>query len=306
MEHQPVMLEPVLHGLDIEANGNYIDGTFGRGGHSKAILAQLNAAGRLYAIDRDLAAIASAQQQYADESRFAIAHGSFEKLAEFSQGWDIMGNVQGILLDLGVSSPQLDDPGRGFSFMHDGPLDMRMDNSQGLSAQEWLAKAEAAEIADVLWQYGEERFSRRIAKHIVAERDKVAITSTTQLALLIKEACPKVDKHKHPATRSFQAIRIFINQELEALKHVLLQCLDVLAQGGRLVVISFHSLEDRLVKRFFREQSVGKQLPRGLPVMGENEGRRLRLHGRAIKPSDTEVQRNPRARSAVLRIAEKL
>lgn len=306
MDHQPVLLQAVLEALDVRVDGIYIDATFGRGGHAAAILAKLGPAGRLYALDRDPDAVAAAQGRFSDELRFDIHHGSFEMLNQACEQWKIAGRISGILLDLGVSSPQLDNPQRGFSFQHDGPLDMRMDNSRGVTAAEWLMNADEQEIADVLWRYGEERFSRRIARRIVMQRDEQPITTTRQLAEVIASAAPHTEHHKHPATRSFQAIRIFINRELDALDSVLKQSVDLLASGGRLAVISFHSLEDRMVKRYFRELAVGRELPRGLPVKEGRTGQRLRLIGKAIKPAADEIVANPRARSAVLRIAEKL
>jgi 16S rRNA (cytosine1402-N4)-methyltransferase len=306
VDHQPVLLQAVLEALNVQVDGIYIDATFGRGGHAAAILARLDPSGRLYALDRDPDAVAAAQRQFGDEPRFDIHHGSFEMLNQACEQWKIAGRINGILLDLGVSSPQLDDPQRGFSFQHDGPLDMRMDNSRGTTAAEWLKQADEQEIADVLWRYGEERHSRRIARRIVIQRDEQPITTTRQLAELIASAAPHTEHHKHPATRSFQAIRIFINRELDALESVLTQGVDLLASGGRLVVISFHSLEDRIVKRYFRELAVGRELPRGLPVKEGRTGQRLRLIGKAIKPATDETLTNPRARSAVLRIAEKL
>ncbi|HEX7028669.1 MAG TPA: 16S rRNA (cytosine(1402)-N(4))-methyltransferase RsmH [Gammaproteobacteria bacterium] len=306
MEHQPVMLRPVLEALDVQADGIYIDGTFGRGGHAAAILERLGPAGRLFALDRDPEAVAEGRRRFGDDPRFAIFHESFEMLKHVGERCGIEGRVNGILLDLGVSSPQLDDPGRGFSFQHDGPLDMRMDNSRGVSAAEWLAHAGEAEIADVLWRYGEERHARRIARQIVAQRETEPITTTGRLAELIRTASPPTERHKNPATRSFQAIRIFINRELEALPAALRQSVELLARGGRLAVISFHSLEDRIVKRFMREQAAGKALPRGLPVRDGHVGRNMHLIGKAMKPSAAEADANPRARSAVLRVAEKL
>lgn len=306
MEHQPVMLQPVLEALDVQAEGIYIDGTFGRGGHSAAILDRLGPEGRLYAFDHDPAAVDAGRRRFADDARFTVFHESFEMLKHIGEQCGIDGRVNGILLDLGVSSPQLDDPGRGFSFQYDGPLDMRMDNSRGIPASQWLAQADEAEIADVLWRYGEERHARRIARRIVSQRVEQPIDTTGRLAALIRDASPRTERHKNPATRSFQAIRIFINRELEALTAVLQQSVDLLARSGRLAVISFHSLEDRMVKRFLREQATGKALPRGLPVKEGHVGQTMRLVGKAIKPSAAETALNPRSRSAVLRVAEKL
>lgn len=306
LEHVPVLLAEAVAALDVEEDGLYLDGTFGRGGHSAAILAQLGPAGRLFAIDQDLAAIDVARQRFAEEPRFDIAHGSFAELVAMCDAWGVTGKLDGVLLDIGVSSPQLDDPERGFSFQAEGPLDMRMNQSVGLSAAEWLAEAEEQEIAEVLWRYGEERNSRRIARRIVERREEQPITTTRQLAQLIESASKVRDRKKHPATRSFQAIRIFINRELDVLQQALQGALDVLKPGGRLAVISFHSLEDRIVKHFMREQAKGKPVARGLPVSESQLGLTLKLVGKAIKPGEAELERNPRARSAVLRVAEKL
>lgn len=305
-EHQPVMLEEALTGLAIKPNGLYVDGTFGRGGHSRAILNSLSDEGRLLAIDKDPAAHATAEQDFANDSRFQIARGSFAAMHELikQQGW--LGQVDGILLDLGVSSPQLDDAERGFSFKQAGPLDMRMDPEQGMSAAEWLMQAAEKEIAHVLKEYGEERFAKRIAAAIVKERMAAPIETTNRLASIVAAANPKWEKGKDPATRSFQAIRIFINHELDDLQTCLSSVLDILKPGGRLVVISFHSLEDRMIKRFIREQSRGDQFPLDLPVTHVQLNQKMRAIGKAIKAGKTEQQQNVRSRSAVLRIAEKL
>lgn len=304
-EHQPVMLEEALTGLALKPNGTYIDGTFGRGGHSRAILAALQQ-GRLIAMDKDPLAIKAGQGLMDKEPRFHIENGSFASLKQLVQQMDCLGKVDGILLDLGVSSPQLDEAERGFSFQQDGPLDMRMDPSSGQSATAWLAGAGEQEIAGVLKEYGEERFAKRIARAIVKARQEAPIDTTKRLAAIVAAANPKWEPGKDPATRSFQAIRIFINQELEDLKTCLDDVLEILAPGGRLVVISFHSLEDRIVKRFIREQSRGDQYPPDLPITHVQLQVRMRAVGKAIKPSKTEVDANPRARSAVMRIAEKL
>ncbi len=305
-EHHSVLLRPSLEALRIDPAGVYMDGTFGRGGHSRLILAALGESGRLIAIDRDPEAVAYGQAQFADDSRFSIVHGSFAMLAEVAQQAGVMGRVDGILLDLGVSSPQLDQAERGFSFGKSGPLDMRMDPSQGQSAAQWLARAEVNEIADVLKEYGEERHAKRIARAIVTARTEAPITTTQRLAEVVSEANPSWEKGKHPATRSFQAIRIHINGELEAIKACLAQVIDVLALGGRLAVISFHSLEDRLVKRFMRDQAKGDRFPPGVPVRQDQLQPRLRLVGKAIHPDAAEIEANPRARSAVLRVAERV
>ncbi|MGC0829499.1 16S rRNA (cytosine(1402)-N(4))-methyltransferase RsmH [Pantoea agglomerans] len=305
-KHTTVLLDEAVNGLNIREDGIYIDGTFGRGGHSRLILSQLGEKGKLIAIDRDPQAIAAAAE--ITDPRFSIIHGPFSALAEYVSERDLVGKIDGILLDLGVSSPQLDDAERGFSFMRDGPLDMRMDPSRGHSAAEWLLHAEEADIAFVLKTYGEERFAKRIARAIVERNREQPMTRTRELAEVISIAMPVKDKFKHPATRSFQAIRIWINSELEEIDIALKGAIEVLAPQGRLSVISFHSLEDRLVKRFMRDQSRGPQVPPGIP-MTEHQlralgGRELKLLGK-MSPGDAEVSENPRARSSVLRIAEK-
>ncbi|WP_315309535.1 16S rRNA (cytosine(1402)-N(4))-methyltransferase RsmH [Pantoea vagans] len=305
-KHTTVLLDEAVNGLNIREDGIYIDGTFGRGGHSRLILSQLGEKGRLIAIDRDPQAIAAAAE--ITDPRFSIIHGPFSALAEYVAERDLVGKIDGILLDLGVSSPQLDDAERGFSFMRDGPLDMRMDPSRGHSAAEWLLHAEEADIAFVLKTYGEERFSKRIARAIVERNREQPMTRTRELAEVISVAMPVKDKFKHPATRSFQAIRIWINSELEEIDIALKGAVEVLAPQGRLSVISFHSLEDRLVKRFMRDQSRGPQVPAGIPMTEQQlralGGRELKLLGK-MSPGDAEVSENPRARSSVLRIAEK-
>jgi 16S rRNA (cytosine1402-N4)-methyltransferase len=304
--HRPVLLDEVLDALQIKQDGLYVDGTFGRGGHTAAILERLHARGSLLAFDKDPDALAFAADRFNNESRLILRRGSFRNLGSVltELGW--RGKVDGILLDLGVSSPQLDDASRGFSFLNEGPLDMRMDPQSGVSASDWLADASAGEIADVLWRYGEERHSRRIARAIVAARSTTPIRSTRQLAELIAAAAPGREGKKHPATRSFQAIRIFINEELQDLEVVLPQAVEALAPGGRLVVISFHSLEDRVVKRFIRDELRGPQLPPDLPVMPQMFKPRLRAVGKPVRAAEAEVQVNPRARSAVLRVAERV
>ncbi|PQQ42171.1 16S rRNA (cytosine(1402)-N(4))-methyltransferase [Photorhabdus luminescens] len=306
-KHTSVLLDEAVNGLNIRENGIYIDGTFGRGGHSRLILSQLGTAGRLIAIDRDPQAIEVAKA--ITDPRFSIVHGPFSKLAHYIENAGLTGKIDGVLLDLGVSSPQLDDPERGFSFMRDGPLDMRMDPTRGQSAAEWLMHATADDIAWVLKTFGEERFAKRIARAIVARNQEDPITRTKALADLIAQASPVKEKHKHPATRSFQAIRIYINSELEEIEQALEGALQVLAPQGRLSVISFHSLEDRIVKRFIRQNSRGPQVPAGLPLTEEQlkarGGRSLKSIGK-MKPSEGEVADNPRARSSVLRFAEKV
>jgi len=303
-KHTPVLLNEILQGLKIRSDGMYIDCTFGRGGHSRAILEQLGEDGSLLAFDRDPDAIAAVDRQLLDDPRFTLVHGSYTRLEETVKAMKLTRKVNGIFLDLGVSSPQLDDASRGFSFMRDGDLDMRMDNSRGMTAAEWLNQAPAEEIANVLYEYGDERFSRRIARVIVEQRDEVPITRTTQLAALVASAIPRKEKDKHPATRTFQAIRIFINRELEELDTVLTQAMNVLAANGRLLVISFHSLEDRIVKRFMRDQSRGVDIPREIPVTHDVFKSKLTIVGKPIRCQPEEIKNNPRARSAVLRIAE--
>ena len=304
--HTPVLLDEVLAGLSVKADGRYCDATFGRGGHTAAILAQLGPAGRVCAIDRDPDAIAAGRERFKAESRLTLVRGSFGRLEERvrAAGWE--GELQGVLLDLGVSSPQLDEAGRGFSFMQDGPLDMRMDNESGLSAAQWLARAGEREIADVLFKLGEEKFSRRIARAIVAARAETPIVTTRQLAGIVAGAVPTREPGKHPATRTFQAIRIHVNRELEEAEAALPQAVNLLAPGGRLCVISFHSLEDRLVKRFMRREAQGDPIYAELPNVPPHARPRLKLIGGAVMPGDVEVARNPRARSAVLRVAERV
>jgi len=306
LHHRPVLFAEVLEALAVRPDGRYVDGTFGRGGHAGAILAQLGAEGRLLAVDKDPTAVAVARERFGSDPRFAIEQGSFAALASLvaARGWT--GQVNGILLDLGVSSPQLDDPSRGFSFRLAGPLDMRMDPGAGLSAADWLAAADEAEISQVLRDYGEERHARRIARAIVAHRTAQGpITTTEGLSELIARANPSREPGKDPATRTFQAIRIFINRELEDLETVLSQVIDLLAPGGRLAVISFHSLEDRRVKRFIRQEEKGTPPPPDLPIRWEHQPRLVAV-GKAIRPGEQELAENPRARSAVLRIAERL
>jgi 16S rRNA (cytosine1402-N4)-methyltransferase len=307
-QHIPVLLNEAVDGLMLSADGIYVDATFGRGSHSRAILDRLSSAGKLIAFDKDPEAVAYAKQHFSQDKRFIIVHGSYARLQMWLTELNVFGSVCGILFDLGVSSPQLDNPERGFSFVRRGQLDMRMDTSQGVNAMQWLAAVGEKELADVLWQYGEEKFSRRIARSIVAARQIEPITTTIQLADLIKSAMPKAaySHDKHPATRSFQAIRIAVNQELSELQQGLSQALEALKIGGRLSAISFHSLEDRIVKQFFRAQEKGEELPRGLPVKGSSFIARLKTIGKPVKPNEAEIDFNPRARSATLRIAEKL
>jgi 16S rRNA (cytosine1402-N4)-methyltransferase len=290
--HRPVMLDEALAGLGLRAGGTYVDATFGRGGHSRAILDRLAGSGALHALDQDPQAVAHARAAFAGDTNFSIHHRNFAALATLADELGIRGRIDGVLMDLGVSSPQLDEAARGFSFSKDGPLDMRMNPQAGESAAAWLARADEAEIADVLWRFGDERNSRRIARRIVETRAQTPIVTTAQLAALIAAVPGPRSRHIHPATRSFQAIRIHINRELDALQTALDAAIEVLAPGGRLVVISFHSLEDRMVKRRLRDAT-------------RTEPPQLRLHGKRF-PSDAECAANPRARSAVLRIAERL
>ena len=305
-EHIPVLLNETLEALSIKPDGIYIDGTFGRGGHSAKILQQLGSDGCLIGIDRDVTAVNCAQQRFGKDPRFQMFHRGFEELAKVADEAGITGKVDGILLDLGVSSPQLDEDERGFSFMRDGPLDMRMDQRESMTAADWLASASQEEIRDVLRRYREERFAGRIATAIVKQRDEEAIVTTMQLAQLVETAMPRKEKGKHPATRTFQALRIKLNRELEQVESALQQSLEVLKPGGRLAVISFHSLEDRLVKRFMRYQSTADHVPIGLPVPSEGMHARMRLVGKPVAPGDEEISRNPRARSSRLRVAERL
>ncbi|MCP3871370.1 MAG: 16S rRNA (cytosine(1402)-N(4))-methyltransferase RsmH [Gammaproteobacteria bacterium] len=304
--HRPVLLKEALEALVISGSGRYVDGTFGRGGHSQSILGQLDKEGRLLAIDKDPEAIAAGRKLVETDDRFSIEQASFSALEHLVRMREWQGRINGILLDLGVSSPQLDDPNRGFSFLNDGPLDMRMDYSQGVGAAEWLATAKSSEIANVLYRYGDERFSRRIANAVTRALEEGPIETTGKLADLIAGAVPRREKGKHPATRSFQAIRIHINSELSDLEACLSQAVDVLAPGGRLVVISFHSLEDRVAKRFIRDQARGDWFPAGVPVRESEMQPRMKSVGKAVYPSEAEVAANPRARSAVMRVAERL
>jgi 16S rRNA (cytosine1402-N4)-methyltransferase len=300
--HVPVMLEQSLEGLHVRSEGTYLDGTFGRGGHARALLARLGAGGRLLLMDRDPAAVAVARAQFGDDARVAIRHGSFADLAE----WDAAQHgLDGVLLDLGVSSPQLDDAARGFSFQADAPLDMRMDPTHGESAAQFLARAKESDIADVLWRLGEERHSRRIARAIVERRSVEPLQRTGELAELITRTIGRREPGKHPATRTFQALRIAVNGELDALERGLQGALARLRPGGRLVVISFHSLEDRIVKRFVRAESQAAPTRHGLPPPAPVE-LHLKPIGSAQFPDAHEVAANPRSRSAVLRVAERL
>jgi 16S rRNA (cytosine1402-N4)-methyltransferase len=302
--HVTVLLEEAVDALAIKTGGAYIDATFGRGGHSRRILAALGASGHLLAMDRDPAAIAAGQA--VNDPRFRLVHGAFGELAEVARAAGIAA-ADGILFDIGVSSPQIDEGERGFSFRHDAPLDMRMDTTQGETAAEWLARADTREITEVIRNYGEERFAFQIAKKVVAARLAQPVVTTGQFAAIVRTAVRTREPGQDPATRSFQALRIHINQELGQLEVALPQALELLKPGGRLVVISFHSLEDRIVKSFMREQSSADVLPKNLPLRADQLPKpKLRPVGKAMKPSAAEIEANPRARSAVLRVAEKL
>lgn len=305
-EHDSVLLNEAVEALVIDPNGIYIDCTFGRGGHSRAILSHLSQEGRLIGFDKDLQAIAVGEQLQQEDDRFSIVHESFSLLEQevSKRGW--IGEVTGVLMDLGVSSPQLDQAERGFSFMQDGPLDMRMDTTRGQTAEQWIADTDEEDMVWTFKNYGEERYAKRIARAIVEKRAKSPITRTKQLADIISEAHPRWEKHKHPATRCFQAIRIAVNRELDDLKDTLEQALNILKVGGRLVAISFHSLEDRIVKQFIQKQEKGQDFPPGLPITEDMINRRMKKVGKFTKAGDSELERNIRARSAVMRVAEKL
>ncbi len=300
------MLQPVLDGLALKADGVYLDGTFGRGGHSRAILDLLGPDGRLIAVDRDPEAIASADKDLIADRRFELVRGEIADLKKIADARGLLGQVDGVLLDLGVSSPQLDDAGRGFSFLRDGPLDMRMDPETGVSAARWLASVDERELKRTLQKFGEEKFAGRIAKAIIAARTEKTIERTGELAEIVADAVPIKHGKKHPATKTFQAIRIKMNAELEQLHAGLDASLALLKRGGRLCVISFHSLEDRPVKRFMRDHSLVPVPYRGLPNIPDEMQPPLRLVGKAVAATDAEVKSNVRARSAHLRIAERL
>ncbi len=303
LQHETVLLEEAVAALNIRPDGIYVDATFGRGGHSRRILAALGEAGRLWAFDKDPAAIAAGQVWI--DSRFGLIHSGFVHLAA-RLGERGVQRVDGVLMDLGVSSPQLDDAERGFSFRFDAPLDMRMDTTQGQSAADWLALADEADIRGVIKDYGEERYAKSIASAIVAQRALAPITTTRRLAELVAAAVPTREPGQNPATRTFQAIRIYLNRELEELSLALPQAMQMLAPDGRLAVISFHSLEDRIVKRALREASSPPEMPRRLPVRAVDIPEpKIRLIGRAIRPGHAETEANPRARSATMRVAER-
>lgn len=304
--HTPVLLQEVLVALDLRAGGRYLDATFGRGGHSAAILERLGPEGAVIAFDRDPAAIAAGRERFANDGRMTLVSSAFSRLSTVVAQMGLVGGIDGVLLDLGVSSPQLDDATRGFSFMQDGPLDMRMDDSTGASAADFVAKAPEHEIARVIREYGEDRFAKRIARAIVAARREAPIVRTLQLAQIVAQSIPVREPGKHPATRTFQAIRIQVNQEFEEIRAALAGSLAVLAPHGRLCVISFHSLEDGIVKRFMQQQSQEDPVYAGLPDVPAHAQPKLRRVGKAIHPSEQEVAANPRSRSAVMRVAERI
>lgn len=304
-EHRTVLLDEAVAALAIREDGVYVDCTFGRGGHSRLILSKLGANGRLIAFDKDPEAIAVATELAAEDSRFTIVHNGFETLAD-ELGRLGVASVDGVLMDLGISSPQIDDGRRGFSFRFDAPLDMRMDTTRGQTAAQWLATAGEAEIAEVIKTYGEERFARKIAAAIVAHRVESPIETTRELAVLVGKNVRTREQGQDPATRTFQAIRIFINRELDELKHILPQAIGLLSEGGRLAVISFHSLEDRIVKNFIRDTATTDKLPSWVPVRAADiELAPIAAVGKAIRPSEAEVAANPRSRSAIMRVAER-
>ncbi|MGI9291860.1 MAG: 16S rRNA (cytosine(1402)-N(4))-methyltransferase RsmH [Gammaproteobacteria bacterium] len=305
-QHEPVLLDAVLEHLNLSAEGVYVDGTFGRGGHSRAMLERLGPEGSLVVIDRDPQAIEVAERLAAEDSRVTVIRGSFGEIGHCLEAHGLSGKVDGILVDLGVSSPQLDDAQRGFSFMRDGPLDMRMDPDAGLSAEGWLNTAAESEMARVIARFGEEPAARRIARAICKQREQERISRTRQLAELIESVIPRRGKGKHPATRTFQAVRMHINNELGELQSFLDAVVEVLSVGGRLCVISFHSLEDRMVKRFLRDHSRVDPALAGLPVVPESAQPDMRLIGKALQANAAEVEQNPRARSAVLRTGERV
>ena len=303
--HETVLLREAVDALLQDADGRYVDCTYGRGGHSQEIINRIGKNGRLMVVDRDITAIDDARQRFKNDNRVVVVHGSFAYLADYVEQHD-MEPLDGILLDLGVSSPQLDEPDRGFSFSNDGPLDMRMDQSRGPTAADWIEVADEDEITDVLRRFGEEKFARRIARKIVEKREDGRIDTTAALVEIIESAVPVREKNKHPATRTFQAIRIHINEELRCLEDCLQDVVDLLVSGGRLVVISFHSLEDRIVKRFIRRMEKGDYYPERLPIRDSEIKRYVKSVGKAIKPSASEVDGNRRSRSSIMRVVEKL
>ena len=304
-KHIPVMLNQSINAMKIVPNGTYVDATFGFGGHSRKILDALDSDGRLYAIDKDTYAINMIREDIISDKRFTLKHGCFSELENFSKEWGIHGSINGILFDLGVSSHHLDEAGRGFSFNKNGPIDMRFDQSSGISACEWLGTVDEQTLSHVIWKYGDERYSRRIARAIVYQRDQEKISDTGQLAKIIDKAMPRNEKHKHNATRTFQAIRIFINKELEVLKDVLSNSYNILAPKGRLVLLTYHSLEDRVIKDFLAITDENISTPRNLPIKSEFLKKMFNIVSKSIKPSKDEVDINPRSRSAKLNILEK-
>ncbi|WP_298218933.1 16S rRNA (cytosine(1402)-N(4))-methyltransferase RsmH [Halothiobacillus sp.] len=302
LTHETVLLNEAVEALAVRPDGVYFDATFGRGGHSTAILAKLDERGRLFATDRDLRALVMGEALASKDARFQIHHVDFSSAAQWLVSMGLLGKVDGVLFDLGVSSPQIDEAERGFSFQQNGPLDMRMNQQAGQTAAEWLAQAEEEEIANVLYRLGDEKFSRRIARRIVETRGTHPLTTTFDLVRCIVEATPRRDPRKHPATRSFQAIRLYINRELDEIAAALSQVVDLLSVGGRLVVISFHSLEDRIVKNFIRDESTTDKDFFGQPVGTA----RLSRVGGSIRASAEEIARNPRSRSAIMRVAERV
>ncbi len=304
--HQSVLLKEAVDALALKPGGIYADGTFGRGGHSQAILKALGKDGRLYVFDKDPEAVEVAESLAQKDERIHVSHGSFAEMKKVFEKEGLLEKVDGVLLDLGLSSPQLDVSERGFSFMNKGPLDMRMNNVSGQSAAEWIKVVEEEDLAWVIKTYGEERFSKRIARAIIKARDEGELQDTKTFADIVSKAIPQWEKHKHPATRTFQAVRIFINRELDDLGALLDQILDVLSAGGRLVVISFHSLEDRMVKQWMKKMAKGDELPSYIPVKGEDLNIRINIIGKAVKAQPEEISGNPRARSAIMRVAEKL
>ena len=317
-DHISVLHREAIDALNIKCDGIYMDATFGRGGHSQSILRALGEKGQLVAIDCDAQAVAYASEHFGNDNRFEVLQCNYSELSDVANGMGLVGVVDGVLFDLGVSSPQLDVADRGFSFDRDGPLDMRMNQDSGVPVSDWLAGVSEEELATVFKEYGEERYAKRIARRVVEELAKRPITTTLDLAQVIKDAHPRWEKHKHPATRCFQALRIFINRELDHLRDALEACVSVLRPGGRIVVISFHSLEDRIVKRFFRgnlesdlfasgsKKRLHKMPPRGLPPAVNSKVDLFKTIGKAIRPGDAEVSANPRSRSSVMRVAEKL
>jgi 16S rRNA (cytosine1402-N4)-methyltransferase len=306
LQHVPVLLDEVLGALNVRPGGRYVDATFGRGGHTAAILERVGEEGRVIAIDRDPAAIAAGRARFATENRLTLVSSPFASLAQIVAELGLLGGIDGVLLDLGVSSPQLDDAARGFSFAHDGPLDMRMDCEAGTTAAQFVARASERELERVIREYGEERFAKRIARAIVTARAAAPITRTAQLAAIVSDAVPTREPGKHPATRTFQALRIHVNDEFGQLKSALAGALEVLAPGGRLCVISFHSLEDAIVKRFMQTHSQDDPVYAGLPEIPAHARAKIKRIGRAVHPSPAEVARNPRARSAIMRVAERV